>query len=80
VNPARRASTSPCTPRWLTKELERLGRPIIGRHLFIVDRIDLPRDIEYLTATLQQFRAETWSELGAKLARIGNLEFEDYIE
>jgi hypothetical protein len=69
-----------CTPRWLTRELERVGRPIIGRHLLIVDRIDLRRDIEYLTATFQQFRAETWPELGAKLARIGGWEFEDYIE
>lgn len=69
-----------CTPRWLTRELERVGRPIIGRHLFVVERIDLQRDIEYLTAAFQQFRAETWPELGAKLARIGDWEFEDYTE
>jgi Immunity protein 8 len=66
-----------CTPAWLGRTLLGSG-PLIGRHLLIVDTIDLPRIKSFLQAQIEKLDEATWLELAAKLGRLGRWEFEDY--
>lgn len=66
-----------CTPRWLESVIADDG-PQIGRHHLIVDPLDVPLACEFLRRQMESVEASTWPELGAKLARIGYWEFEDY--
>ena len=66
-----------CTPRYLAHKVSSEG-PTLGRHMLIV----LTYDAALIRSTLERY-IETcvgadWAEVGAKVARIGSWEFEDY--
>ena len=66
-----------CTPLWLREIISREG-PQIGRHHLIVDPLDLRKATSFLRRQVESVEAADWPTLGAKLARIGHWEFEDY--
>jgi hypothetical protein len=59
-----------CSPSWLAGQCERDGF-VIGRHHFVVNeyRFDFIRD--KLTQFIGHCSGETWSEIAAKVSRIG---------
>ncbi len=67
-----------CSPAWLATQCERDGF-VTGRHHFIVNeyRFDFVR--ETLNKLINQYSGASWSEVGAKVARLGCWEFEDYV-
>lgn len=66
-----------CTPLWLREVVAKEG-PQIGRHHLIVDSFDLGEASAFLRRQMESVEANDWPTLGAKLARIGHWEFEDY--
>lgn len=70
-----------CTPEWLSGECRRVGGIYNARHHLVVnlDLFDRRALQTWLAARVQGIEADTWSELGAKLSRLGLWEFEDYI-
>jgi Immunity protein 8 len=66
-----------CSPGWLARQSERDGF-VVGRHHLVVNayRYDLLRD--QLAKLIGQFSGSNWSEVAAKVGRIGYWEFEDY--
>jgi hypothetical protein len=66
-----------CTPLWLREVVAKEG-PQIGRHHLIVDPLDLGGASTFLRRQVESVEAADWPTLGAKLARIGQWEFEDY--
>lgn len=68
-----------CTPRWIAEQVNLTGL-IVGRHLIIVDRIDLDAVAQYIRGYIAGLDEPTWPELAAKIGRIGMWEFEDYHE
>jgi hypothetical protein len=64
-----------CTPEWLAGAV-REG-PQIGRHMLIVERLDLAKVEAFLRQRVEQIRGSTWSEVAEKVARIGYWELED---
>lgn len=65
-----------CTPAWLADEVLRHG-PQIGRHMLIVERLDIGRAQEFLRRRVEQISAPTWHEVAEKVSRLGLWEFED---
>lgn len=66
-----------CTPNWLNSELD-LKSIIIGRHYLIVREYSFDNISKFLSDYADRCQGETWSEVAAKLARLGKWEFEDY--
>lgn len=66
-----------CTPLWLQGRVRRDG-PQVGRHLLIVDPMDVGAAVDFLRERFEATDGESWSEIGEKLARLGRWEFEDY--
>lgn len=66
-----------CTPRWLETHVQTEG-PIVGRHLLIANRFDLPPLLDRLRDLVNATTGSNWNEVGEKLGRIGHWEFEDY--
>lgn len=66
-----------CTPKWIARQLRERG-PVIGRHHLLVESWDWPRIRLFLTQAVEAPEAPTWSDLAAKIDRIGKWEFEDY--
>ncbi len=66
-----------CTPAWLSERVRAEG-PLVGRHHLIVEPLDLAVATEFLRRRFEATEAATWPELGEKLARLRQWEFEDY--
>lgn len=49
-----------------------------GRHMLIVDRIDLDLVSRAVETALHRCEANTWEEVAAKIGRFAAWEFEDY--
>jgi hypothetical protein len=69
-----------CTPEWLAKACMQVGGIYNARHHLVVNFEDFDRRAlhAWLSARVREVEAETWSEIGARLGRIGHWEFEDY--
>ena len=69
-----------CSPEWLAKTCREVGGIYNARHHLVVDVDDF--DVRALRAWLaprvQEVQAESWSEIGERLGRLGYWEFEDY--
>ena len=65
-----------CTPRWL--EIENKDRIIFGANHLIVTNYNLPAIESHLRRYFERCVGDTWSEVSAKVARVGHWEFEDY--
>ena len=68
-----------CTPQWLQAQIESDG-PQIGRHRLIVFPFELREAMAFLQRRVEQLEAPDWSQLGAKIGRLGYWEFEDYTD
>jgi hypothetical protein len=66
-----------CTPLWLREVVAKEG-PRIGRHHLIIDPFDLADAGDFLRRQVESIEAADWPAVGAKLARLGYWEFEDY--
>jgi hypothetical protein len=66
-----------CTPQWLSRKVRESG-PVLGRHLVIVEPLDMAGVGRFLTRQIESQEAPDWPTLGQKLGRIGFWEFEDY--
>lgn len=65
-----------CSPKWLERECERDGF-VSGRHRLIFSSFD-PTAIEaVITKLISAISGESWTEVAAKLARMGYWEFGD---
>lgn len=69
-----------CTPEWLAKACSQAGGIFDPRHHLVVtfEEFDQRAVRAWLTARVQALEADTWSEIGAQLGRLGYGEFEDY--
>ena len=67
-----------CTPKRLEALCARDGY-VWGRHHLIVPHFDLEKIRTIFTKFVNNCNGPTWHEIGAKLARNGAWEFEDYV-
>ena len=69
-----------CSPEWLAQACRRVGGIYNPRHHLVVNLADFDaRALEkWLSARVQEVQADTWSEIGERLGRLGYWEFEDY--
>jgi len=67
-----------CTPLWLARRVRDVGRPLVGRHYLIVEAMDIEAVLTFLRKQVESVEAPTWSEVAAKVGRLGRWEFEDY--
>jgi hypothetical protein len=69
-----------CTPEWLAEACKKVGGIYSARHHLVVnyEGFDQRALRAWLSARVQEVEAETWSEIGERLERIGHWEFEDY--
>lgn len=67
-----------CTPGWLADRVS--SGPVSGRHMLIVQSIDLEQIKKFLTAAVAELDEPEWDSLADKLSRIGAWEYEDYQE
>ena len=68
-----------CSPRWLERLLT--DSPFLsGRHYLFMKRLDWPTLEQYVHSEVEKCTGETWTEVAARLARLGHWEFEDYVE
>ncbi len=66
-----------CTPGFLAREASQFG-PRIGRHLLIVEAMDIANVKRFLEHQVSVLEAPSWSELASKIGQIGKWEFEEY--
>ena len=68
-----------CTPEWLTKACRQVGI-YNARHHLVVDFAEFDQRVlrAWLSARVHEVEADTWSEIGERLGRLGHWEFEDY--
>lgn len=66
-----------CTPAWLQETVREHG-PQIGRHLLVVETLDLEAAVAYLRQHVESLEAPDWHGLARQLARVGHWEFDDY--
>ena len=71
---------SVCTPEWLAKACGKVGGFYDARHHLVVtfDAFDQHALRAWLSARVLEVEADTWSEIGERLGRLGYWEFEDY--
>ena len=69
-----------CTPEWLAKACSQAGGIFNPRHHLVVtfDEFDQRVLRAWLSARVQAVEADTWSEIGERIGRLGYWEFEDY--
>jgi hypothetical protein len=69
-----------CTPEWLAKACSQAGGIFNPRHHLVVtfEEFDQTALKTWLSARVQEVEAETWTEIGERLGRLGYWEFEDY--
>lgn len=69
-----------CTPEWLAEACRQVGGIYNPRHHVVVnlDEFDKRALHAWLSARVQEVEAESWSEVGERLGRLGYWEFEDY--
>lgn len=69
-----------CSPEWLAKTCREVGGIYNPRHHLVVTFADFDvRAVRaWLAARVQEVEADTWSEIGERLGRLGYWEFEDY--
>jgi hypothetical protein len=68
-----------CTPEWLAKACSQAGGIYNARHHLVVnfEAFDQRTLRAWLSACVQDVEADTWSEIGERLGRLGHWEFED---
>jgi hypothetical protein len=66
-----------CSAAWISTRVEADGI-FDARHHFVVDGFNFPAIRSYFTRRVAQCEGETWSDIAAKLTRIGYWEFENY--
>ncbi|WP_405065335.1 immunity 8 family protein [Kribbella sp. NBC_01510] len=69
-----------CSPEWLAKTCREVGGIYDARHHLVVnlEDFDVRALCAWLAARVQAVEAESWSEIGERLGRLGYWEFEDY--
>ena len=68
-----------CTPKWLTLKYSK-SDIVFGRHYLIVFEYNYNNILNELNKYIEELTADSWEELGEKIGRIGQWEFEDYHE
>lgn len=63
------------SPEWLADR----GGPTIGRHHIVVSRYDYEQLLGVIVDYLDTSGGKDWSEVAAKVGRLGRWEFEDYL-
>jgi len=68
-----------CSPEWLASRCREIGI-YDARHHLVVNTADFDeRKLrEWLGSRVRAIQADTWSEIGERLGRLGYWEFEDY--
>ena len=68
-----------CSPEWLAATCRRVGLYDARHHLVVnADEFDQHELIRWLAKRVDSVSGGTWSEIGAKLGRLGHWELEDY--
>lgn len=69
-----------CSPQWLAKACRKVGGLYDARHHLVVsvEDIDVRALRAWLAARVQEVEADSWSEIGERLGRVGYSECEDY--
>lgn len=69
-----------CTPEWLARACAEVGGIYNARHHLVVNRDEFDQRAlrTWLSARVEDVEADTWSEIGERLGRLGYWEFEDY--
>ncbi|MBG0569191.1 Imm8 family immunity protein [Actinoplanes aureus] len=69
-----------CSPEWLAKTCREVGGIYNARHHVVVrvEDFDVRKLRAWLAARVNEVEADTWSEIGERLGRVGYWEFEDY--
>ncbi len=69
-----------CSPQWLAKKCDEVGGIYNARHHLVVnlENFEVRTLRAWLAARVQEVEAESWSEIGERLGRLGYWEFEDY--
>lgn len=70
---------SVCTPKWIEARIAQTGSPLVGRHLLVVNSINIFEIVAFLKQQIGSLDAPTWQELAQTIGRIGRWEFEDYL-
>ena len=67
-----------CSPDWLARQSESDGF-VMGRHHLVVNAYSFIPLRSTLERLIGQCSGENWAEVAAKVGRIGQWEFEDYV-
>jgi hypothetical protein len=69
-----------CTPEWLARACRQAGGIFDARHHLVVTfgEFDQRALRTWLSARVEGVEADTWSEIGERLGRLGYWEFEDH--
>jgi hypothetical protein len=69
-----------CTPEWLAQRCREVGGIYNARHHLVVnlDDFDVRALRTWLAARVQEVEADTWSQIGERLGKLGRYEFEDH--
>jgi hypothetical protein len=68
-----------CTPSWLNSHYS--GADILhGEHMLIVFEYNIHKIKSHISNYCNRCTGENWQEIAEKLCRLGQWEFEDYIE
>ena len=66
-----------CTPRWIATNYPK-DTLLMGRHLLIVQKLDMNKISEFIRSFVVGCSGETWQEVAAKIGKLARWEFEDY--
>jgi hypothetical protein len=69
-----------CTPEWLAEACRRAGGIYNPRHHLVInlESFDKRAPEAWLAQRVQAIQADTWTEVGERISRLGHWEFEDY--
>lgn len=69
-----------CTPEWLAAASRRVGGIYDARHHVVVNLDDFNQRAlrDWLASRVHEAEAASWPEVGRRLGRLGQWEFEDY--
>ena len=69
-----------CSPEWMAQACRQFGGIYDARHHIVVDAEAFDQRVlrTWLEARVQKVQADTWSEIGERIGRLGHWEFEDY--
>lgn len=68
-----------CSPRWLEREVTGDG-VLLVRHRLLMNSFDFTRVRSFVERYVRGCEGSSWNEVANKLARLGQWEFEDYID